>query len=55
MDIESKQSSVIDLESLVNSHANPFVVIDKDYRILAINKAYEQNYGSSSGDAVGRS
>ena len=55
MDIENKQSSVIDLESLVNSHANPFVVIDKDYRILAINKAYELNYGSSSGDAVGRS
>ncbi|MBE9560613.1 MAG: sigma 54-interacting transcriptional regulator [Proteobacteria bacterium] len=44
----------IDLTSLVNSHEKPFVVIDKDYRILAVNKAYEHEYGASSEDAVGK-
>jgi len=44
----------IDLASLVNSHEKPFVVIDKDYRILAVNMAYELEYGTSSEDAVGK-
>jgi transcriptional regulator with PAS, ATPase and Fis domain len=43
----------IDLASLVNSHDKPFVVIDKDYRIVAVNKAYELEYGTTSEKAVG--
>ena len=46
--------SDIELSSLVNSHERPFVVINKDYRILAINKAYEHIYGASSKNAVGK-
>jgi len=43
----------IDLVSLVNSHEKPFVVIDKGYRIVAVNKAYEQEYGTTKEKAVG--
>jgi two-component system response regulator AtoC len=51
MNIENKIS--VDLASLVNSHDKPFVVIDKDYRIVAVNKAYELEYGTTSEKAVG--
>ena len=53
MDTRVEKTS-IDLASLVNSHEKPFVVIDKDYRILAVNKAYEQEYGTSSESAIGK-
>ena len=39
---------------MVNSHDKPFVVIDKNYQILAINDAYAQEYGTTSDTAVGR-
>jgi len=42
-----------ELQSLVDSHEQPFVVIDKDYRILAINRAYEKVFGVPSDRAVG--
>jgi PAS domain S-box-containing protein len=42
-----------DLQSLVDSHEQPFVVIDRDYRILAVNRAYEKTYGVSRDEAVG--
>ncbi len=48
------EKTSIDLASLVNSHEKPFVVIDKDFRILAVNKAYELEYGTTSEDAVGK-
>lgn len=48
------RSESIELASLVNSHEKPFVVIDKDYRILAVNDAYEQAYGSSRDNSVGK-
>lgn len=38
--------SAIELQSLIDSHANPFVVIGSDYRILAVNQAYEQVYNA---------
>ena len=53
MDKRVEETS-IDLASLVNSHEKPFVVIDKDFRILAVNKAYELEYGTSSVDAIGK-
>jgi transcriptional regulator with PAS, ATPase and Fis domain len=44
----------IDLLSLVTSHERPFVVIDKNYCILAANKAYEQLHTATGVSAVGR-
>ena len=48
------QSEFIELTSMVNSHEKPFVVIDKNYQILAVNDAYEQVYGASRDYAVGK-
>jgi PAS domain S-box-containing protein len=44
----------MDLQSLVDSHDQPFVVIDQDYRIMAVNSAYERAFGVSSEQAVGQ-
>ena len=49
-----EQLSSIDLTSLVESHDKPFVVIDRNYRILAVNSAYEQAYGASRDEAIGK-
>ena len=54
MDSKVKNETSIDLVSMVNSHDKPFVVIDKNYQILAVNKAYELEYGTTSDTAVGR-
>jgi len=54
MSAKTKNEASIDLISLVNSHDKPFVVIDENYRILAVNEAYEQRYQRSSSDSVGR-
>jgi transcriptional regulator with PAS, ATPase and Fis domain len=48
------QSSSIDLQSLVNSHQEPFVVIDSEYRVMAVNLAYEKAFGVSQEAAVGQ-
>ena len=54
MDRVQTKPSAIDMQSLVESHENPFVVIDRDYRILAVNAAYEQVYGTARHWAVGK-
>jgi transcriptional regulator with PAS, ATPase and Fis domain len=54
MDKKVEVTASVDLISLVNSHDKPFVVIDKDFCILAVNKAYEQEYGETRENAVGR-
>jgi two-component system, NtrC family, response regulator AtoC len=54
MDKKVENEVSIDLTSLVNSHEKPFVIIDKNYRILAVNKAYEQMHGASAKNAVGQ-
>ena len=54
MDKKVENNVSIDLNSLVNSHEKPFVVIDKNYRIMAVNKAYEQHYSATSETAVGK-
>ena len=51
---EKVQYKSVELASLVNSHEKPFVVIDKHYRILAVNDAYEHAYGSSRDNAIGK-
>ena len=53
MDKKVENEVSIDLDSLVNSHEKPFVVIDKNYRIRAVNKAYEREYGTTKESAVG--
>lgn len=54
MDKRVEAEISIDMASLVNSHEKPFVVIDKDYRIIAVNNAYELEYGVTSEVAVGQ-
>jgi transcriptional regulator with PAS, ATPase and Fis domain len=50
----STQFTSIELQSLVDSHEQPFVIIDRDYRILAVNGAYERAFGTDSSQAVGQ-
>jgi len=47
-------TTAIDLQSLVDSHERPFVVIDHNFRIVAVNGAYEQVYGANREQMVGR-
>jgi transcriptional regulator with PAS, ATPase and Fis domain len=42
------------LQSLIDTHDNPFVLIDREYRIVAANHAYCQAYGVTDGQVVGR-
>lgn len=44
----------IDLISLVNSHEKPFVVINKNYQIMAVNAAYEKEYNIVLKESVGK-
>jgi two-component system response regulator AtoC len=44
----------LDLQSLINIQENPFVLIDKDYRVVSANHAYCQVYGMSPDEIVGR-
>jgi two-component system response regulator AtoC len=44
----------IDLQSMVDSHEQPFVVIDSEYRIVAVNSAYQRHFGTDGQEAVGR-
>lgn len=44
----------IQLQSLIDIQENPFVLIDKDYRIVAANKSYCHAYGLTSESIVGR-
>jgi PAS domain S-box-containing protein len=44
----------INLQSVIDTSENGFVVIDKDYRIIAANNAYCHAYGISSKNIIGR-
>ncbi len=54
MSAASEESMRIELKSLVDSHEKPFVVIDKNYQILAVNNAYEKAYGFPDNGAIGK-
>lgn len=41
-------------EQIIDILPGPFVVIDKNYQILAANRAYQKHYGVESEDLVGR-
>jgi transcriptional regulator with PAS, ATPase and Fis domain len=47
-----KRNTVI--ESLINTQDSPAVVIDKHYRIVAVNRAYCTTYGVEADSVVGR-
>ena len=42
----------IELQSMVDSHDMPFVVIDRNYRIVAVNEAYKKTFSYPDGDAI---
>jgi transcriptional regulator with PAS, ATPase and Fis domain len=44
----------IELKSLVESHDKPFVVIDSEFRVVAVNGAYAQIFGMTRESAVGQ-
>jgi transcriptional regulator with PAS, ATPase and Fis domain len=54
LDNNTAQSIPIELQSLVDSHEKPFVIIDRDYQILAVNSAYERAFETDSTRAVGQ-
>ena len=46
--------NTIDLQSVVDTHEQPFVIIDRNFTIVAVNRAYEQAYGSTRDKMVGQ-
>ena len=44
----------VDVQSLIDAQDKPFVLIDKEYNVVAANKAYQQTYGVSEQAIVGR-
>ncbi len=44
----------IDLESFIDTHDQPFVVIDRHYRIVAANQRYCASHGVAPAEVVGR-
>ncbi len=47
--------SNVALESLVDTHEQPFVVFDRNYKIVAVNRAFEIAYGVEREKAIGQS
>lgn len=43
----------VQLQSLIDAQENPFVLIDRNYRIVAANRAYRARYGTSDKPVVG--
>jgi len=54
MSTQSGTSLAIELASLVGSHDKPFVVIDRNFQIVAVNDAYAQIFGRNSDSAIGQ-
>ena len=44
----------LNLQSMIDSHSNPFVLVDENYTIVAANEAYCTSYGTSADKVVGR-
>ena len=44
----------VDLQSMVDTHDRPFVVIDKDLTVVAVNRAYEKAFDTRGEDLVGK-
>lgn len=41
-------------EQIIDILPGPFVILDRDYRIIAANAHYQQQYGVEAGDVIGR-
>jgi transcriptional regulator with PAS, ATPase and Fis domain len=48
-----KNNTPIELQSVIDASENPFVVIDKDYTIVAANRTYCASYGIDPDEIVG--
>ncbi|HSS66630.1 MAG TPA: sigma 54-interacting transcriptional regulator, partial [Gammaproteobacteria bacterium] len=46
--------ATIELQSFVDGQEHPFLVIDKDFRIVAVNPAFERAYGTKREHLAGR-
>jgi PAS domain S-box-containing protein len=44
----------IDIQSLVDTHDRPFIVIDRSFTVVALNQAFEKRYGVKAEDARGK-
>lgn len=44
----------LQMQSMLDSHSNPFVLVDENYTIVAANKAYCDAYGTTNDKVVGR-
>jgi len=44
----------LNLQSIIDSHPNPFVLVDENYNIVAANQAYCDAYGTTDDRVVGR-
>ena len=51
---ENTKTRPVDLQSLVETHTKPFVVVDSSYRILAVNSAYEAAFEVSAAETIGK-
>ena len=49
-----KKKPDLNLQSVINSHSNPFVLVDENYNIVAANEAYCTSYGTTADKVVGR-
>lgn len=49
-----RMQQTVDIQSLVETHEQPFMVIDGDYRIVAVNSAYERAYGGEAAQIIGQ-
>ncbi len=45
--------AALELQSIIDSHSNPFVLVDETYTIVAANKAYCDAYGAQREQVVG--
>lgn len=52
---EMEKVVTAEMQSLIDVQENPFVLIDKNYKIVAANRAYCLNYGIDQNKIVGRS
>ncbi|MFY9974336.1 MAG: sigma 54-interacting transcriptional regulator [Chromatiaceae bacterium] len=47
-------TDLVELTSLVNTHDRPFIVIGRDFEVVAVNRAYEKAFNKAGDALVGR-
>jgi len=52
--MEKPRKPDLNLQSIIDSHSNPFVLVDENFTIVAANKAYCEAYGTSDDKVTGR-